>query len=336
MITGFLLSAREHPDLARVFKTLRERMPPYRFRKLCSDWRRFRRYCHAYDLQPLPARPETVLRYLLALRACGYRRKTIAAMFIPISRSHREAGYPSPSAHPLVSQALRAIARVEKPRPAQSMPPEMFRRVLDRIREADAYSENWRIRTAAMVALGYWGMLNPLEVGSLTMEQLTQRPDRWIFRKVGYRNREVILDRGTDPSYCAIALLEQYIAAANVSSGALWRRLGSMSGTFSAVASSPGNVAPTFGFFLKNADGLAIYSFNSLRNGALEAAFHAGAPYYELVRRSGFRNQQFLIARLHQIVTLRPGDRVLPPLGKRAPALIAGRGRKRPRARYDI
>lgn len=80
--------------------------------KYVNNWEAFASFCSSASLSALPASPETVVRYLGAVRARG----TVAAGSLgpylsPIAALHALAGYTSPTSDALVKSAKRGYRR---------------------------------------------------------------------------------------------------------------------------------------------------------------------------------------------------------------------------------
>jgi hypothetical protein len=70
------------------------------------DWNRFTNWCKANRVQPLPCRPEALIRYLDE-RAAQAPRTVLYRELIVICRTHRVEGERSPRQYPLVRKWLR-------------------------------------------------------------------------------------------------------------------------------------------------------------------------------------------------------------------------------------
>ena len=99
------------------------------------DWQRFVQWCKTNRVQPLPARPETMIRYLDE-RAAENTRSVIYRELIVICRTHRAEGLRSPRQYPLVHKWLRAY-RTEKdvPRAATAIQTAHFHSMIQRLYE---------------------------------------------------------------------------------------------------------------------------------------------------------------------------------------------------------
>lgn len=100
------------PGAAEGGRLLEAACQPRTARNYINGWERFAAFCREASLCPLPASPETIVRYLGVTR----NRGTVAAGSLgtylsPIAALHALAGYPSPTRDPLVKSAKRGYRR---------------------------------------------------------------------------------------------------------------------------------------------------------------------------------------------------------------------------------
>ncbi len=103
---GLPATAEEQDPLAaqaRVF--LKASKAASTLRAYQSDWEHFRAWCEERGATPLPATPETVALYLVAL-AATHRPATITRRLTSISKAHAVAKLPSPASlqHAVVAE----------------------------------------------------------------------------------------------------------------------------------------------------------------------------------------------------------------------------------------
>jgi AraC-like DNA-binding protein len=325
MFSSFLYAVRDKPEFRHVIDLLRPKMSRANFQAFTRNLRMFRRFCRAYGLVPAPATRDTLLRYIHALRR-HYARTSILQILQPIATMHRECGYQSPRSDRLVTLTLQAMKKsFAKQRFAVPMLLASFCRLMGLL----PTSTPKELRARAVCATAYWGMLSSAELGTLSLDRCDRGPDTWTFYEVGARRRTVEIERARDPQYCPIAALQRYMTAFKIRKGQLWRNC-----SFNGAPRSTAAKHMTLNRDFTTCAAMQLiefrgFTFDSLRTGSLEEAFHAGVSYRLLVERAGFSDEPQLLRRLHQITTYRAGDRALPHAGHRA------RGRKRPaRRRY--
>lgn len=185
-----------------------------------SDWRIFNAWCSARGLEPLPATPETVARFLLAEAEAGLKASTINRRAAAIGYEHRLAGYREP---PSEAKALRAVMR-------------RIRRVIGtaQIRKAPATAELVSqmlaqcpdtlagYRDRAILALGFATTLRRSELVALEVADLAEVPNGLCitFRR-GKIQLEILVSR--DHPLWPVAAVEAWLAAAEINSGPVFR-----------------------------------------------------------------------------------------------------------------
>lgn len=289
-----------------------ETMPAHRSGNYIRDARQFQRFCRATDRSPLRASTETVLRYMASLKRSHYLHNSIEAKLEPVCAAHEAAGFPSPRKDRLVAMTFKGMSKEDPPpRVAPPMPPDAFAALMHDL----PITTTLEVRTRATTACLYWGMLSMSELATLNLDDADRSPNRWVFRNVGLRKRTIIFDRTRDPAQCPITALKAYLARVKIRTGPLWRSLDPRD-----------RLAPVNHLTLrlpiiaalKSRSAFQHYSPDSLKNGALEEAFHRNVPWHKLVELAGYCNLTVLFHRLRQVVTLRPGDRHIPHGGQRA------------------
>ena len=81
-----------------------------------SDWRIFSTWCAARDLEPLPATPETVARFLSSQANTGVKASTISGRCAAIGYAHRLAGHREPPSNAEAVKAACAASAVQSAR----------------------------------------------------------------------------------------------------------------------------------------------------------------------------------------------------------------------------
>ena len=75
-----------------------------------ADWKHFTAWCTEHGRRSLPAAPETILCYVVAL-VDRYSVSTIERRLASISYYHKQARHPLPTKDPEVERAMRGIRR---------------------------------------------------------------------------------------------------------------------------------------------------------------------------------------------------------------------------------
>lgn len=85
---------------------------PSTARNYINGWERVAAFCRAESLCPLPAAPETIVRFLGVIRNRGtVAAGSLGAYLSPIAALHAMVGYPSPTRDALVNSAKRGYRR---------------------------------------------------------------------------------------------------------------------------------------------------------------------------------------------------------------------------------
>lgn len=147
-------------------------------RRLSCSWGAFAKWCDENSLNSVPAKTETVVRYL-SQRAMTVHRNSLASDRWAIGRMHKAAGCPDPAGDPRVSDTLAAIVR-------QKVASEEGIVQASPMRECylDQLVELWRgsqqvieRRDLALLTLAYETLLRAAEVSRVKMKHLAIQPD---------------------------------------------------------------------------------------------------------------------------------------------------------------
>ena len=228
-LTGLVLSPDESFYAARARAENTQR--GYR-----SDWSDFSGWCGARGAAPLPADPEVLAGYLIALAQAGARVTTIAHRMSSIAYAHRLAGHGNPADHPRVHLVWEGIRR-EHRSPADQAPPLMPPLLWDVIDGLSA--TNAGHRDAALLLVGFVGALRRSELAAVRVEDLGEHPHGLVLTIRSSKTDQygsgqlVVLPRGHRAGHCPVTAVERWLAAGGITSGPVFRpvhRSGSVSG----------------------------------------------------------------------------------------------------------
>ena len=186
-----------------------------------TDW------CAAHRQSALPASPETVAAFLAAEAGRGLAVNTLRLRHAALRYLHLLAGYPPPTASPLVSATFAGIRRAHR-RPLR----KKTALVLDRLRAAvetipDTLPGK---RDRALLLVGFAAALRPSELAALSFDHLTRHEDGialflpWRKNDQEGEGTSVWLPAGRT-ELCPVNALDAWLAAAEIGEGPLFRRL---------------------------------------------------------------------------------------------------------------
>ena len=186
-----------------------------------TDW------CAAHRQTALPAAPETIAAFLAAEAGRGLAVNTLRLRHAALRYLHLLAGYPPPTASPLVSATFAGIRRAHR-RPLRkktALVLEPLRATLSAI--PDSLPGH---RDRALILVGFAAALRPSELARLDVAALTRHEDGialvlpWRKNDQEAQGTTVWLPVG-QTDLCPVMALEAWLAAAGITNGPLFRRL---------------------------------------------------------------------------------------------------------------
>jgi site-specific recombinase XerD len=154
-----------------------------------SDWKEWCNWCAQSDIEPLPADPAQISRYLAFLASHGAKVGTMRRRLSALRFAHRLHQHADPTDHPRVIAVWDGIQRDHKDTPDQAaplMPPEL----IDVI-EACATTRSWKSdrsdepdlaghRDRALLAVGFFAALRRSEIAGIRLKDLEERSRGWV------------------------------------------------------------------------------------------------------------------------------------------------------------
>jgi integrase len=210
-------------------------------RALLKNWTLFERWCAASGCAALPAQPEALERFLLylsdqhevrdrrgGLLRRGLKPSAVGQALWAVNARHRMAGLPAPGEAPLVRTAMAGIRRRKAARPKQQAPLTIAHLQAVRFR-ADLKGR----RDKALLLVGFAGCLRRSELVGLRVEHLEPTPlglRLYLPRsKTDQQGAGAWVDvlRATQfPALCPVQALLDWLAAAGIAEGPVFRSLG--------------------------------------------------------------------------------------------------------------
>jgi integrase len=284
----------------RAAEFIRAAKAPATRRAYDSDWRHFTHWCETHRLAALPALPQTVALYLtdLAQPAAGEKPKkpaTITRRLTAINAAHKAQNLDSPATmnHRVVAATFHGIRRTLGTAQNRKRPLTRDRlvRVLDHLEGPIAAA-----RDKALLLVGFAGALRRSELAAMRCEHL-----HWGKRGLSIQiprsktdqegaGRAVEMAWGANPRTCPLLALENWLRAAGITSGPVFRRV-SQYGTIGqgSQAMHPDSI----GRRVKQLVGRAKlahapeYGGHSLRAGFVTEASANGATNDQIMKQTG-------------------------------------------------
>lgn len=262
-------------------------------RGYASDfWGDWKPWAESHHAPVLPAEPEWICLYL-ADRSATLKAATLARRLNAISYYHRKANcLLSPTHHPLVRETFKAIRREIGTRQTikQALLTDDVRKIVACCPDTLAGK-----RDKALYLISFAGMLRREDSAVLQVEGLQFTPEGLVMTfdhgktDQESRGREIAIVPGVDPATCPLRALRDWLDAAKISSGPVFR-----------AVDQKGCVSPTglhrdsIGYVIKHAAAragmnVAAIAGHSLRSGGITAAAGHGVPEY-IIRRQSHHN----------------------------------------------
>lgn len=262
-----------------------------------SDWKEFSDWCEKNRVSSLPAEAETVVAYLSYLFKEGKKTSTIARKKSTISQAHAAAGCASPTAAQIVIDTMKGIKRElgimrNKKSPILAEDIQRFCEKKEDLKD---------LRDCALLLIGFSGAFRRSELISLNIEDVrfTREGIRVILRKSKTDQEGAGMEKGiaygSNPDTCPVRILQDWIEAAQIKEGALFRQINKYGQVSEKRLSSSHSVARIVKEYIKKI-GLPIseYSGHSLRAGFATEASANGASLDDIMRQTGHRSVEMV------------------------------------------
>ena len=259
-----------------------------------SDWDHFTAWCEGRNVPFLPAAPETVALYLVAL-AETHRPANLTRRLTSIAKAHSAAGHPSPASvqNAIVAETLQGIRRTlvtAQPGKTALLTADLVQ-VLAHLPPGLA-----RVRDRALLLLGYTGALRRSELAASTFEDLEWVAEGAVLKlpwsktdQVG-QGRKVAIPKGAHRATCPVTALQEWVAAAGITEGPIfWEvdrhgRVGKVAIHHDTVGAIIKRAVKRAGFAPEGLGG------HSLRAGFATQAARNGGSAFDIMRQTGHRS----------------------------------------------
>lgn len=259
-------------------------------RAYASDWKEFALWCEHHQLESMPASVETVGMYLSDL-AGNNKLSTIKRKLSSISSAHKFKNQPNPTKHHDIHLLIEGIRRKHGGR--QEPKKALLLNVLQDIVDETDTSTIIGIRDKALILSGFALASRRSELVALNIEDLE-------FNDLGVDVR--IKDNKTAQEdfvkaivyarndYCPVVTLQQWLEAANIKEGAVFRsidRHGNINGRLSSKA-----VALIIKKYIgKLGLDVSDFSAHSLRSGLSTSAAMLGMNDSSIMKQTGHKTR---------------------------------------------
>jgi site-specific recombinase XerD len=263
-----------------------------------SDWRIFFGWCQMVNLAALPATPSTVALFLARQATRGIAPSTLGRRLAAIRLMHLGAKFASPHDAIEVAEVMRGIRRAWKRPLAQKSPAvdDDIKRMVDAVEPQTLKG----LRDRALLLLGFAGAFRRSELVALDVDDITQRAAGLTIR-IGHsktdqenQGQTVAIPRVPDSPYCPVQAVLDWMVAAEIASGAVFRRLhrGDTVAQFRLTAQSVALIIKE----LATRVGLDArrYAGHSLRSGFLTSAARNRASIFKMADQSRHKSLDVL------------------------------------------
>lgn len=267
------------------------------YRAYRAHWQTFEAFCQRHSAPALPATPATVCAFLVE-QAETHRASTLSAKVAAIAFQHRAAGAANPCDALEVREMMRGIRRTlgTAPRRKKAATVDVIRRM------AAACGDDLRGRLyRAIVTVGFFGAFRRSELAALKLEDVT-------FTDYGARiliprsktdqegeGRWKQLERLDDPAICPVTALRDWLNAAGITSGHVFRSVDLFTGRVNATPVSDRHIARIVKALAERI-GEPAHEFagHSLRAGFVTSALAGGAAELDVMEQTGHTTAKML------------------------------------------
>jgi site-specific recombinase XerD len=194
-----------------------------------SDFRIFQSWCADHGLASLPSAPETIALYIASCVVARLAPATIARRLASISKAHQAAGFeesPASTKHFIVSEVLKGARRTLGV--AQKCKDPLLLNDIRRL--LDSCPKNLLgLRDRALILTGFAGAFRRSELCAMTVCDLSFLDSGLVINLPRSKadqeqaGDKVAIPFGEHAETCPIKALREWLAAANITSGAVFR-----------------------------------------------------------------------------------------------------------------
>jgi integrase len=259
-----------------------------------GDVEHFVGWCESKNVPAMPATPATVALYIADLAEVA-KVATVTRRLAAISKAHQTAGFDSPCSlkNAAVSEVLAGIRRDKGVAPEGKTPllTDHVRRIVRALPESLL-----GLRDTALLLVGFAGGFRRAELASLTCEDVEITREGLVINLRRSKTdqhglgRKIGIPFGSDPSTCPVRTLENWLQAAAITTGPIFRNV-DRHGRIAATALTPQVVRLVVKRSCE-AVGLPALEFgaHSLRSGLATQAAMNGASERAIMAQTGHKS----------------------------------------------
>ena len=218
-----------------------------------------------------------------------------------ISQAHRLAGYELNRKHPAIQETWKGIKNTHGIAQTRKEPilVEDLRTMTQGISNEKGKPSLAGMRDKALLILGFAGAFRRAELVSINIEDLKLVRDGYIVTlrrsKTDQQGagREVAIPYGANPLTCPVRALQDWIDAAKITSGAVFRPI-NRHDQIGLKALTPYAVALIVKRSIPDREKAFSFSGHSLRAGFATTAAIAGVPEYAIMKQTGHKRSDTL------------------------------------------
>lgn len=266
-----------------------------------SDWAEWTAWCSSNGVDPMPADPIAMSKYLAELARHGARVGTMSRRLSAIRFAEQAAGVTSRLDDGIVASVWEGIRRTHGAPPEQSLPimPPLLWAMLDATPLVldDGRASLAGLRDHTLLLVGFVGALRRSEIVAINVEHLEPHEKGLVLHiprskvnQTGENDELVVLPASTVPGRCPVAAILAWRHAAGIASGPLLRGV-TKGGTPrpSRMNDSSINLLVKAAVARAGADP-AQYSAHGLRAGFVTYANLMGQPDRSIARQTRHRS----------------------------------------------
>jgi site-specific recombinase XerD len=263
-----------------------------------SDWRIFNTWCQHVGCAALPADPSTVALFLADQAKLSIAPSTLSRRLAAIRLMHVGAKLASPHDSLQVDEVMRGVRRSWK-RPVGRKQPavdEEIKRMVDAVEPQTLKG----LRDRALLLLGFAGAFRRSELVSLDTDHLIQQ-DKGLEIRIASsktdqegRGQVIAVPRVSDSPYCPVQAVLDWLTAAGITEGAIFRRLYRGDAVGKSRLTDQSIALIIKGLAVKVDLDPSRYAGHSLRSGFLTSAAKRRASIFKMADQSRHKSLDVL------------------------------------------